>query len=269
MSRWAPDPIPGGQSANAAVASRPRSSIVVDEWGPYDFRSPKLWPIDSVRAVPLRLQILGPPGRWHVVSTRGVRSVSKQQGAMPDTIAVVPEAAGHADWDVLLEFQGGPTRSPRGNDQPAGTPIRFGYGRFEPATSWSARFVTWGDSSNPQTHPAAFGALFAGAAPLYTTTFPRLDFEWYRPAIAALPLEHWAMEATSTVTLDAPGSYVLRTISDDAVRVWIDDRLTIDHWTPHESAVDEAPLAAGTHSLRVQYYQVDGWAELRVEVVRR
>ena len=269
MTRWAPAPLPGGLSANAAVASRPRSSIIVDDWGPYDYRSPKLWPVDSARAVPLRLQVLGPPGRWHVVSTRGVRSVSKQEGAMPDTISVVPEAGARADWEILLEFQGGPTLSPRGDAQPAGTPVRFSYGRFEPAIAWNARFVTWGDSTDPQKHPAAFASLLTGKAPLYTATLPRLDLEWYRPTISALPLEHWAMDATGTVTLDTPGNYVLRAISDDGIRVWVDGRLTIDHWAAHESAVDESPILPGTHTIRVQYYQVDGWTEMRVEIVRR
>jgi hypothetical protein len=67
------------------------------------------------------------------------------------------------------------------------------------------------------------------------------------------------------VTLPA-GEYTLRTISDDGVRVWVGDRLVIDGWTPHESAVDYASLAGGTHHLRVQHYRVGGWTELRVEI---
>jgi len=74
--------------------------------------------------------------------------------------------------------------------------------------------------------------------------------------------------ATTTFALDS-GTYTLRTISDDGVRVWLDDKLVIDDWTPHESLVDNAPIApsGGRHVLRVQYYQVDGWTELRVEVM--
>ncbi|OYW03117.1 MAG: hypothetical protein B7X11_03455, partial [Acidobacteria bacterium 37-65-4] len=59
-----------------------------------------------------------------------------------------------------------------------------------------------------------------------------------------------------------------RTISDDAVRVWVDGKLAIDDWAPHESVVDHAPLAGGRHRLRVEYYQVDGWVELRLDFVR-
>jgi hypothetical protein len=32
--------------------------------------------------------------------------------------------------------------------------------------------------------------------------------------------------------------------------------------------VDHAPLAGGKHRLRVEYYQVDGWVELRLDIVR-
>ena len=44
--------------------------------------------------------------------------------------------------------------------------------------------------------------------------------------------------------------------------------LVIDNWSPHESALDFAELRGGHHGIRVQYYQADGWYELRVEIVR-
>jgi len=80
-----------------------------------------------------------------------------------------------------------------------------------------------------------------------------------------LPLERWALEATGHVELP-PGRYQLRSISDDGIRVWVDGVLVIDRWSVHESAVDAAPLTAGRHELRVQYFQADGWTELRVEI---
>ena len=52
------------------------------------------------------------------------------------------------------------------------------------------------------------------------------------------------------------------------MRVWVDGALLIDNWTPHESAVDNAPLSGGTHQVRVLHYQADGWTELRVDFVR-
>jgi len=245
---------PAGGVPGSELTRRDRSAIIVDEWGPYDWQSPKLWPVDSSRAVPLRLAVLGPEGTWRVVARRGVAAISRAAGSVGDTIAVTPAPDSVGDWEVKLEYRGAATVSPRGLKAAAGRPYRFSYERFEPRIGWTMKFFTWTDSTRVFETPI-------------NATAARLDFEWYRPTLTGLPLAHWSLDATGTVTL-APGTYTLRTISDDAVRVWVDGLLVIDHWTPHESMVDAAPLTGGRHELRVAYYQVDGWTELRVDIVR-
>lgn len=241
------------------LSQRDRSAIIVDEWGPYDYRSPKLWPVaaDSTRAVPLHLVVLGPTGRWRVVSRQGVAAVSRMSGRIGDTLVVTPTSDSLGDWSVTLEYRGAATVSPRGIRRSAGQPYRFSYGRFEPTIAWSTRFFTWTDSAD------------RFAQPIDSLHLSRLDFMWYRPpaAFARLPQERWSLQAAGTMDLP-PGAYRLRAISDDAVRVWVDGKLVIDAWDPHESRIDEAPIAAGRHELRVEYYQNDGWVELRVEIVR-
>jgi len=66
----------------------------------------------------------------------------------------------------------------------------------------------------------------------------------------------------------AKGTYSLRTISDDGVRVWLDGRLVIDNWSQHGSKLDYAAMNGGEHKLRVQYFQVDGWVEFRLDILR-
>ena len=44
--------------------------------------------------------------------------------------------------------------------------------------------------------------------------------------------------------------------------------LVIDNWDLHGSEIDYAPLSGGKHELKVQYFQIDGWAELRVDILR-
>lgn len=250
----------------SAESRRPRSAIVVDEWGPFDWRSPKLWPVDSTRAVPLRLAVLGPAGGWRVVERRGVHAMSADSGRVGDTLAVTPHPDSLGDWSVTLEYRGGATISPRGVPTPAGEPVRFSYARFEPRMHWEVRYATWSDSTDPRTQPEAFETRVR-AAPAFTRTLPRLDFMWYRPTVREIPLARWGLEATTTVTLP-PGTYTLRTLSDDGIRVWVDDTLVIDNWDLHGTEVDYAPLTGGTHTLRVQYFQVDGWTELRLDVLR-
>ncbi len=267
-ARLAPAAPPGDSAFPASPLTRlDRSAIIVDAWGPYDWRSPKLWPLDSTRSVPLRLAVLGPPGSWTLVSRRGLTAVSAIRGRVGDTLTVTPRPGPGADWDVTLVYRGVATVSPRGTHRPAGAPYRFSYGRFEPAQDWAMRFFAWTDSTDPRSRPRAFAALLQDSTPLVAMHAPRLDFEWYAPAIPKLPLERWALEATTEVTLPR-GVYTLRTISDDAVRVWVDGKPAVDDWTPHESVADHARITGGRHRLRVEYYQVDGWSELRLDVVR-
>ena len=260
--------VPDGEALipTSPEARRPRSAIVVDEWGPYDRRVPQLWPVDSTRAVPLRLAVLGPPGRWRLVGHRGLAAIPDSAGIVGDTIAVTPMTEDGADWDVNLEYVGAETVSPRGERRPPGTPYRFSYGRFELRAAWTVRFFRWTDVTHPVEQPRAFASLLDGA-PLLVRTEPRLAYLWYRPRITELPAERFALAAEATVTLP-PGAYTLRTISDDAVRVWVDGELVIDHWEPHGSEIDTAPLAPGRHTLRVEYYQAGGWTELRLDIVR-
>ena len=271
FSRLAPRPFRNGfmpfrASANS-LARRPRSAIIVDKWGPYDWRSPKLWPTDSSHALPLRLRVLGPPGRWRVVSQRGIASAMPATGRTDDTIAVTPKPDSIGDWALELEYIGAATVSPRGERSSAGTPYSFSYTRFEPGVDWTQRFYKWSDSTGDLRKAPASPLAFANATPILTLKAPRLDFQGYRAFRPDLPREFFAAEATGTVDL-APGEYTLRTISDDGIRVWVDGVLVIDNWMPHESALDFATLQGGRHEIRAQYYQADGWYEFRLDIVR-
>jgi hypothetical protein len=250
----------------SSSAKMDRSAIIVDEWGPYDWQSPKLWPLDSSHSLPLRLRVLGPAGKWSVVGRRGIAKLSENAGLIGDTITVTPSANFLGDWEITLEYIGKATVSPQGERHEAGKPYRFSFARFEPAIDWNIRFFTWSDSTDPRTKNDVFNAILH-STPTFVQQSHRLDYEWYRPPIRELPLERFAFEATGTVTL-APGTYTLRTISDDGVRVWVDGVLVIDNWTQHGSTLDYSSLSGGKHSLRVEYFQVDGWTEFRLDILR-
>lgn len=273
-----PPPVPAGYSGlipdlpdlvreipRRAAPRRHRSAIIVDDWGPYDYRFPKLWPADSTRAVPLALVVHGPPGRWQVAARRGVRALSAMAGRTGDTIRVTPHPDSSGDWRIDLEYRGARVVDARGDATAAGQAVRFSYGRFEPPVAWRVRAWAWADSLDPRA-PDRWERLTA-APPLFDRPWPRLDLMWFRPAVRELPQARWALEAAGTVTLPA-GEYTLRTISDDGIRVWVDGRLVIDNWDLHGSEVDYAPLSGGRHDVRVRYFQVDGWTELRLDVLR-
>jgi hypothetical protein len=67
----------------------------------------------------------------------------------------------------------------------------------------------------------------------------------------------------------SPGRYYLRTIAADAIRVYVDDQLVLDDWTPGESHAKEVAFqATGEHRFRVEHLQLDGWYELRLDIER-
>ena len=103
--------------------------------------------------------------------------------------------------------------------------------------------------------------------PLLERDSDAIQWLWSRPRIEDIPSERWALRADGTVDLP-PGEYTLEAISDDAIRVWVDGRLAIDAWEPHESRVDATRISGGRHTLAVEYYQVDGWSSCRSTLPR-
>ena len=271
--RAAPRPIPGAQDPflRPGAAREGRETIVIDEWGPYDWRSPKLSPAraaDSAYAAgPLPLRILGPAGTWRLVVARGIAQLSDSSGVVGDTIVVTPTAERITDWEVELEYQGGEVVAPNGRVTGAGRPYRFAFRAFRAPLDWQVRVFAWDSLSDPRTSPVAFRAVLSGA-PLTTRLDPFLDYQWFRPRLTGFPAERYAVTAAGEVNLPE-GAYELVAISDDGIRVWVDEVLVIDNWSLHESVVDRVRIAAGRRRVRVEYFQVGGWAELRVEVRKR
>ena len=285
-------PAPLETGINALIpegARRGRDTIIVDEWGPYDWLSPKLWPasaespewIDPARRfplgglgahrqrtdVPLKLRVLGPPGAWKAGRVNG-GTLSAQSGKVPGELTFTP-AAGAAHHRVELVYTGAEVVTPRGKRIPAGTPYTFSFERFEPPVAWTARWYIWTDASSPLTAPDAFQKLLGGA-PALTETLHHLDVISGRTLRQNLPSDRLALVAEGRVVLPpgAAGAYTLQVISDDGVRVWVDGRLVIDNWDVHGSEVDSAPLAGGAHTIRVEYFEATGWAELSVAFAR-
>ena len=266
--RYTVRPLPGGRDVlSAPDIRRGRDAIIVDEWGPYDWRSPRLWPVGRSDATPLPLRVLGPPGRWRVVAREGIGRISPPEGQIGDTIFVSPARGREADFSLQLEYRGEATVSPFGDSVPANGPVRFGWTRYRPKATWSLRFVPVDSAATAPVDTSAVRAAL-DAAPAATVDTTRLDLMWYRPPRREIPQARVLTEATASLRL-TKDRYRLRTIADDAIRVWVDDELVIDDWKPGESRVRETvvPLG-GTHAIRVEHLQLDGWYELRLDIER-
>lgn len=259
-----PEPLASGMDAMLLpYARRGRSTIIVDEWGPYDYLSPKLWPAGRPSERPLKLRVLGPEGQWTLRSIRGA-TASATAGLVPGDLTVSPTGRG-ADLVVELEYRGVAVMSPRGQLFPNRVPYVFSYVLFDPAIGWTAKFWKFETASDPLSAPAAFAALMS-TAPARTESLDRLNFANAR-AFGDGWTDHVAISAEGTLDLPA-GKYELSITSDDGIRVWLDDRLAIENWNIHGPTEDHAALSGGRHRLRLQYFQNTGAAVLVVQVKR-
>ena len=245
-------------------ARRGRATIIVDDWGPYDYASPKLWPSGGISARPITLRVLGPPGRWSLTSVRGATAATAT-GTVPGDLSLAPlEPA--VDFSVELEYIGDRIATPRGEVIAAGRPYRFSYGVFEPAIDWSVNFWTFVAANDPLAQPAAFRALL-NTPPARTVTLTRLAYANAR-AFGEGFTSRIGITATGLTVLPA-GRYDLLVTSDDGVRVWVDEKLVLEDWSIHGPKDDRIPISGGAHTLRLEYFQNTGAAALQVRVVRR
>ena len=263
----APLRLPGGIAPMISDARvRGRHRIIVDEWGPYDWKSPKLWPAGRSDETPLRLRVLGPDGRWTLSQIQGA-TIAPQAGMIPGEIVVTPTSTAPVDFKVALEYRGGEVVSPRGARTPSGRPVTVEYSRFFAPIDWSVGFFEYSDASDPVKQPEAFRKLLAGP-PAKTVSINRLDYLSGRSFEDGVPPDRFALAAEGTTVLPR-GEYILQVISDDGVRVWMDGTLILDEWAAHESRVHRVPIRGGRRHFEVEYYEVAGFAELRFDIQRK
>ena len=260
---------------------RGRHTIIVDEWGPYDWKSPKLWPVlDSdgklpfVRRAkatgqfdgPVRLNVLGPEGKWELVAVRGA-TVTPAEGKAGDVTAVTPRAGSVVDYEIVLSYVGQEVTSPHGEVTPAGQPYIFTYSRFFAPVDWTVHFFEYPETADPVKASAAFAKILAGK-PINSVKTDRIDYLSGGVIEDGVPRDRFAFVAEGTVDLP-PGDYTIEVISDDGARVWMDGKLILDAWEPHESRVDRVDITGGRRKLKVEYYESAGWAEIRVDIQPR
>lgn len=137
IAGYAPAPLAGGMNPFLQPEQRRgRRYILVDEWGPYDFKSPVLWPRGkpsaanaSGQADAQRFEILGPKGRWRLLALRGVEWISARTGRVPGFVDVRLSQGKAGDVSIELEYTGAAVVSPFGARTAKGKPYRFGYAK--------------------------------------------------------------------------------------------------------------------------------------------
>jgi len=261
-----PKPLKGGIDPFLAKdALRGWRYILVDEWGPYDFKSPKLWPRGKTEMGALLFEILGPKGTWNATTFRGGK-LNKTTGDVPGFVEVTLNPGEATDLYLNFEYKGEEITTPFGEKIPKGKASRFSYRKFFAPISWDVKWFSYDKATQePRTMQEAFMKLLQTGSPIKTEKTDALDYAWGGAIGKDLPGDHFATVAEGKFTVPA-GNYTLNVTSDDGVRVFVDGKKVLEDWTWHAPKLDKAELklTAGEHSIRVEHFEIDGYSTLKV-----
>lgn len=102
-------------------------------------------------------------------------------------------------------------------------------------------------------------------SPAITRNEAAIDYAWGAGSpISGIGADNWSARWTSNVPF-AAGTYRFVATMDDGMRVWVDDTLLIDSWydSPAHTIRADRAMSAGTHHIRVEYYDHGGGAVAR------
>lgn len=110
------------------------------------------------------------------------------------------------------------------------------------------------------------GAFFTGNEVVRVD--PQVDFNWGTGAPATgIGANDFSVRWEGIVDIPAHTWIRFYTVSDDGVRLWINDTLVIENWTDHGPVTDTSAqyaVAAGQYSLRLEYYENGGGAVIQL-----
>lgn len=271
---------------------RGRTEILVDEWGPVDFKSPILWLEDWYDTPDGKkyyvFRMVGPSsGDWSFKSAEGCEYLKMDpawKGVIPSTPRFVsPEIAkltgdmgdrvlvkAGGQFKIAFEFKGPETTDYRGIVTPAGKPVTFGYEHNEVGIKWSLSFFNYVLAEiDPREKPDEFRKIYE-TTPVATQRGESLEGSWSGSPAQGVNANAFATLAEGRMTTDA-ADYVLSVTSDDGVRVYVDDEVVFEDWTWHAPKTDDIPLKleAGRHTIRIEHFELDGFSALQVRLTKK
>ncbi|MEO7923922.1 MAG: right-handed parallel beta-helix repeat-containing protein [Chitinophagaceae bacterium] len=251
-----------------------RKNIRITEWGPYDFRSPIIWNTNPVdKADTMKFDLVGPAGgKWRIIASKGITGISKKSGGFPSSITAIKNKSELTDILAELEYSGPAIITPFGKSLPAGKTYRFYFKQFFQPIDWEVLFYSMDTAFY---NPLKTGDLFSPIVrmvPFKTEKVLKLDYAWWGGIKAdgkTYPQFLTVAEGQATLT---PGEYELSVTWDDALRVYLDDKLVIDEWNPSKYSFDESPnrkiriKLGGDHRFRVEHVELGGFAVLSLKI---
>jgi hypothetical protein len=154
------------------------------------------------------------------------------------------------------------------------TNARFVYVRYRTHTagSWVQEVDIHGDNVGGVAIPSgAFRGTYFSDKNLTTQAFQRQDaaihFDWGTGGPGTgVGADNFSVRWEGDWSFSSAGTYRFTTTSDDGSRVYVDGNLVVNHWSDHAatSLTGDVQLTAGTHRVKVEYYEAGGGASANV-----
>ncbi len=263
---WTPTPPPGLTPSPAPTTCLKRAELVTDVTVPDGMRlTPglafdKIWRLKNVGSCP-----------WTSSFSLVFISGDRMNGTSPQ--ALPSGAAPNEIIDLKLSLKA-PTASGthQGNwmlRDAAGTTFGLGAAGKQPFT---VRIVV--DPTAGTVTGGWRGEYFAnrelnGSAALIRTDYS-VDFDWARSAPAlGIPADDFSVRWTGAATFEA-GTYRFTILVDDGARLFVDSNLILSEWADggERELNVETGLSAGSHALKLEYYDHTRDARIRLTWVR-
>jgi len=252
---------------------RGRKNIMITEWGPYNFEYPIIWntnPTDTSAII--KFDLLGPKGNWQIKNIKGIKNISLNKGIFPASITAEKIKGERTDILIELEYEGAAITTPFGEKIAAAKPYKFSFNKFFQPIKWEFLFYSLDTSvHNPITTGTLF-SMFERKAPFKTEKTDKLDYAWWGGIKEkGIQYKQFITSASGDATF-LPGIYELSVTWDDAVRVYIDEKMVLNEWNPSIYAFDESPNKkvrvnlGGHHSFRVEHLEFGGFATLSLKI---
>lgn len=97
-----------------------------------------------------------------------------------------------------------------------------------------------------------------------------VDFNWAggTPGVGGIGADNFSVSWEGVIRVTATDTYRFQTVSDDGVRLYVNNVLVIDNWTDHAATTDTSAnvaLTAGqVYDIRLEFYENGGQAEIRL-----
>ncbi len=249
-----------------------RKNIRLTEWGPYNFEYPIIWntnPADSSSI--LQFDLLGPKGKWRIVSVKGVKNVSLQSGTFPAQLSAEKIDAETTDIQLIAEYVGSSFTDPFGNKVTSSKPYRFIFRKFFQPINFTVQWFSFDSSSNPIKDTMQLTRL-ASTQPFKSEMVNKLDYAWWDGIKENGQQYKQFLTVAEGAAMVPQGTYELGITWDDAVRVYVDGKRLIDEWNPSRYTFDESPnkkvkiTLGGRHTFRVEHMELGGFATLNLKL---